>query len=155
MSNLDALLSQPKTHEWPTPQPFFDTLNFEFGFTLDAAANKDNAKCAKFYSGEWGRDGLTNPWVGVVWCNPPYGTEIGKWVRKGYESAQQGAVVVMLIPSRTDTAYWHDYVMKASEIRFVRGRLRFGDAVASAPFPSAVVVFRSGENAPVVVGMDK
>jgi phage N-6-adenine-methyltransferase len=150
VSQVAGILAQPKSHEWTTPQRFFDALDAEFGFTLDAAASAENAKCATYYCGEWGRDGLTQPWDGVVWCNPPYGREIGRWVEKGYREAQRGATVVMLIPARTETAYWHDYVMRADEIRLVRGRLRFGGGGKrsakshNAPFPSAVVVFRPG-----------
>lgn len=142
MSRLAGILQQPKTHEWETPQWLFDDLDAEFGFTLDAAASPGNAKCTAYYCGEWGRDGLANAWTGVVWCNPPYGGEIGRWVERGYRQALLGAVVVMLIPARTDTAQWHDYVMRAAEIRFIRGRLRFSGASGNAPFPSAVVVFR-------------
>ncbi len=154
MASIAGILQQPKSHEWTTPPDFFAALDAEFGFTLDAAASHGNALCPDYYCGEWDRNGLTEPWTGVVWCNPPYGNEIGQWVERGYRQAQLGATVVMLIPARTDTRYWHEYVMKASEIRFVRGRLRFGGGTAergqSAPFPSAVVVFRPGENTPTL-----
>lgn len=154
MASVVGILQQPKSHEWTTPPEFFAALDAEFGFTLDAAASHDNALCPAYYCGEWGRDGLTQPWTGVVWCNPPYGNEIGQWVERGYRQAQLGATVVMLIPARTETRYWHDFVMKASEIRFVKGRLRFGGVTAekghNAPFPSAVVVFRPGEHTPKI-----
>jgi site-specific DNA-methyltransferase (adenine-specific) len=135
-------------HDWVTPQPFYESVNAEFRFTLDAAADASNAKCDRFYSEA--DDALSQPWPGSVWCNPPYGRQIGAWVRKGYKEAARGSVVVMLIPSRTDTAYWHDYVMCADEVRFVRGRLVFGDgdALSNAPFPSALVVFRNVPQAP-------
>lgn len=116
-----ALLSSKKM-DYCTPQDFFDSLNTEFHFALDAAATKENAKCRMFYTPE--NDGLKNPWNvggGAVFCNPPYGREIGKWVRKAYEEAQNGQTVVLLIPARTDTAYFHDYIYGKSEIRFVRG----------------------------------
>ncbi len=125
---------------WETPQAFFDELDTEFGFTLDVCALPENAKCPRYFTPAV--DGLKQPWRGVCWMNPPYGREIGKWVAKAYESAKEGATVVCLLPARTDTAWWHSYVLEAAEVRFVRGRLRFGDAENSAPFPSAVVVFR-------------
>lgn len=131
-----------KTNEWATPQPLFDELNREFHFTLDPCATVDNAKCEKFYAIE--DDGLSQCWCGQrVFMNPPYGRVIGKWVRKAYEASLKGATVVCLIPSRTDTAYWHDYAMKG-EIRFLRGRVYFEQPGKTdrAPFPSAVVIFR-------------
>lgn len=126
---------------WETPQYFFDQLNFEFGFDLDPCADLETAKCVKYFTEE--DDGLEQDWSGhTVFCNPPYGRQIKKWIKKAYtESLKPNTRVVLLIPSRTDTAYWHDYVMKAREIRFVRGRLKFGNSKNSAPFPSAVVVF--------------
>lgn len=128
------------TDVWATPQSLFDELNAEFGFTLDVCAMPENAKCDRFFSPEM--DGLTQAWTGVCWMNPPYGKTIGHWVRKAFESAAAGTTVVCLLPSRTDTAWWHEYVTKADEVRFVRGRLRFGNASSGAPFPSAIVIFR-------------
>ena len=90
------------------------------------------------------QDGLQQNWTGMCWMNPPYGKEIGKWLKKAYESSINGAIVVCLIPARTDTAWWHDYVMKG-KIRFIRGRLKFGGNKNSAPFPSAIVVFSGKE----------
>ena len=87
-------------------------------------------------------DKLSMPWNGRVWCNPPYGRQVGQWVKKAYMSAQTGALVVMLLPARTDTAWFHDYIYRRAEIRFVRGRLKFGGSRNSAPFPSMVCVFR-------------
>ena len=125
---------------WETPQALFDELDREFAFTLDPCCLPETAKCAKFYTPK--EDGLAQSWAGErVFMNPPYGREIGKWIRKAYEEAQCGAVVVCLIPSRTDTAWWHDYCMKG-EVRFLRGRVRFGGHKTGAPFPSVVVVFR-------------
>lgn len=126
--------------EWETPQDLFDALHAEFHFTLDTCATAENAKCAQFFDRR--RDGLSRPWTGVCFCNPPFGRAVGRWVRKAYESARAGATVVMLIPARTDTRYWHSYVAKSAEVRFLKGRVRFGGAKAGAPFPSAVVVFR-------------
>lgn len=128
-----------QSNEWSTPQDFFEKLNQEFNFTLDPCATKENAKCAKFYTIE--DDGLAQSWDNeVVFCNPPYGREIKHWVKKASEAV--GGVIVMLIPARTDTRYFHDYIYNKAEIRFIRGRLKFGDSKNSAPFPSMVVIFR-------------
>jgi phage N-6-adenine-methyltransferase len=126
---------------WETPQHFFSKLDAEFGFNLDPCASPSTAKCSKYYTEE--DDGLAQDWGGhTVFCNPPYGRGIKKWIQKAYyESLKPNTKVVLLIPSRTDTIYWHDYVMRAKEIRFVRGRLKFGTSKNSAPFPSAVVIF--------------
>lgn len=137
--NRDAMFSS-KTDLWETPQALFDELNKEFGFELDACAIKENAKCDRYFTPEI--DGLKQEWSGTVWCNPPYGRQIGKWVKKAAES---NATVVMLVPSRTDTAWFHDYIYGKAEIRFIRKRLRFGGSKENAPFPSMVVVFRNSE----------
>ncbi len=131
------------TDLWSTPQDFFDKQNAIHGFTLDVCATADNAKCARYFTEA--DDGLAQPWHGVCWMNPPYGRTIGLWMRKAYESHLTGATVVCLVPSRTDTRWWHDYAMKG-QIEFIRGRLKFGDAKNSAPFPSALVVFSKGNN---------
>ncbi len=139
--NTAAMFSST-TNEWETPQEFFDKLNEEFNFTLDPCATPKNAKCKKFYTIK--EDGLKQNWQGeTVFCNPPYGRAIKDWVRKCYEESKKpNTIVVMLIPARTDTSYFHDYIYhKAKEIRFVRGRLKFGNSKNSAPFPSMVVVF--------------
>tara|TARA_S200002703_G_scaffold19602_1_gene15879 strand:+ start:69 stop:518 length:450 start_codon:yes stop_codon:yes gene_type:complete len=128
-----------KTDNWSTPVDFFSVLNKEFDFSLDVCASAENAKCARYFTRE--DDGLSKAWApNRCWMNPPYGREIGKWVEKAWKESQRGATVVCLLPSRTDTKWWHDYVMRG-EIRFVRGRLKFGGSKNSAPFPSAVVVF--------------
>lgn len=137
--NTDVMFSS-KTDMWETPQDFFDELNDEFSFTLDVAASDHNAKCYHYYTQH--EDGLKMPWHGVVWCNPPYGREIGKWVKKAYFEAILGTTVVMLIPARTDTKWFHDYILGKAEVRFIRGRLKFGGSKNSAPFPSMVVIFR-------------
>ena len=129
-----------ETDLWATPQAFFDRWNAQYGFELDVCALPHNAKCARYFTPE--DDGLKQRWTGVCWMNPPYGREIGKWVQKAYQSAQEGATVVCLLPSRTDTRWWHSFVVLASETHFIAGRLKFGDSKNSAPFPSAVVVFR-------------
>ncbi len=137
-----VIMFSSKTGEWATPQDFFDKLNWRFGpFDLDPCASPNNTKCVNFYTET--EDGLSKSWEGhTVFVNPPYGRGIDKWIKKGYEEARkENTRVTMLIPSRTDTKYWHNYVMKADEVYFVRGRLKFGDSENSAPFPSAVVVF--------------
>ncbi len=137
--NTNAMFSS-KSDEWATPQELFDSLDLEFGpFNLDVCATKDNAKCMMYYTREM--DGLRYPWSGICWMNPPYGREILKWVKKAYDEAHAGSVVVCLLPARTDTKWWHEYCMKG-EIRFLQGRLKFGGHKNSAPFPSAVVIFR-------------
>lgn len=106
----DAMFSS-NTNEWATPQAFFDELNKEFDFTLDPCATPQNAKCARYFTKEV--DGLAQSWRGeTVFCNPPYGRDISKWVEKAYrETLSGGAIlVVMLIPARTDTSYFHDYI---------------------------------------------
>lgn len=124
---------------WETPQHVFDELNQEFRFDVDVCATKENAKCATFFSPEM--DGLKREWEGTCWMNPPYGRQIHLWVKKAYESSlKNGVTVVCLLPARTDTKWWHDYCMKG-EIRFIKGRLKFGDGKNSAPFPSAIVIF--------------
>ena len=130
------------TDLWETPQAFFDQLNAEFCFSLDACALPWNAKCEGYYTPE--QDGLSQIWTGVVWCNPPYGRKIGKWVEKAVASVSEGATVVMLLPARTDTQWFHRYIYHQAEIRFVPGRLKFGGAKWNAPFPCMVVIFRPG-----------
>lgn len=134
---MNEVMFSSKTDLWETPQDFFDDLNREFGFEVDVCALPSNAKCKKFFSPS--DDGLVQEWKGVCWCNPPYGREIGKWVKKAYES---NATTVLLLPARTDTKWFHDYIYGKAEIRFIKGRLKFGDSKNAAPFPSMIVVFR-------------
>lgn len=136
---MNPVMYSSASDNWETPQDFFDALNDEFHFTLDAAASDGNAKCARYFTKV--QDGLAQDWTGVVWCNPPYGREVKRWVAKAAKSAGKGAVVVMLLPARTDTRWFHDYINGKAEVRFVKGRLKFGGAKNSAPFPSMVVVF--------------
>jgi len=112
---------------WSTPKEVYDSLYSEFRFTDDPCPLQ-------------GSGGLTRAWGRSVFVNPPY-SNIKEWIKKGYEESQEGKLVVFLIPSRTDTRWWHEYVMKAKEIRFIKGRLKFGESKNSAPFPSAIVVF--------------
>jgi len=127
-----------KTNEWATPQDFFDELDREFHFNLDPCATAENAKCAMWFNEK--EDGLSKSWDNSrVFCNPPYGREIGKWVKKASEAT--GGIVVMLIPARTDTKYFHEYIYGKATIRFLKGRLKFGGSKNSAPFPSMVVIY--------------
>ncbi|GHV44810.1 DNA N-6-adenine-methyltransferase of bacteriophage [Synergistales bacterium] len=128
------------SREWETPLDFFDTLDAKFHFTLDVCATVSNAKCERYFTKA--EDGLLQPWNGVCWMNPPYGHEISQWLKKAYESSlEDGAVVVCLLPARTDTKWWHEYVIAHAErVEFLRGRLRFSGK-NPAPFPSALVIF--------------
>lgn len=159
-----------KSDEWETPQEFFDKLNKKYKFTLDPCCTHKSRKCDKYYTFE--DDGLSKSWKDeVVFVNPPY-SKVGNWVKKAYdESVNNNAKVVMLIPARTDTRYWHDYIMKfASEISFVKGRLKFynkviadytgKDDLSPAPFPSAVIVFDGSrfrwiDNGPSISTMER
>ena len=131
------------TDLWATPQAFFDELNAEFHFDLDPCATVENAKCPIFFTEE--EDGLKQDWGGYkVFCNPPYGKAIAAWVKKCYEESRKpNTLVVMLIPARTDTSYFHDYIYHKAELRFIRGRLHLNEAPQGAPFTSMVVVFNS------------
>jgi phage N-6-adenine-methyltransferase len=129
-----------KSDLWSTPQDLFDRLNEKYQFDLDVCALPDNAKCPVYFTPV--EDGLAQVWSGVCWMNPPYGRQIGLWVEKAFRSSLNGVTVVCLLPARTDTAWWHDYVMRG-DITFLRGRLKFGGHKNSAPFPSAVVVFNA------------
>lgn len=132
------------SNEWATPKKLFDDLNREFNFTLDPCATKENAKCSKFFTEE--DNGLLQDWSkDIVFCNPPYGRQLCKWVEKASNEASRGATVVMLIPARTDTSYFHKYIYKKHEIRFLPGRLHFNESKQSAPFPSMIVVMRPDE----------
>jgi len=125
---------------WTTPLALFRLLDQKFSFTLDVAAQPDNALCARFYTPA--QDGLAQSWaVNVCWCNPPY-REVRRWVRKAAEEAQAGATVVCLLPASTDTQWWHTWVIPWAEIRFLQGRLKFSGSKTNAPFPCAVVIFR-------------
>ena len=138
---LQKAMVSSKSNEWETPQSLFDELNAEFHFTLDSCATKENTKCAKFFTKQ--EDGLKQSWENErVFMNPPYGGNTGKWIEKAWYSSMWGAIVVCLIVSSTDRSYWHDYIFpSACEIRWLRGRITFGDAKSTAPFASAIVVF--------------
>ena len=131
--------------EWSTPQWLFDELDNEFHFTLDPCSTHENHKCDKYFTKA--ENGLLQDWQGeTVYCNPPYGKQISQWVEKCYrEGIKDNTTVVMLIPARTDTAYFHDFILNRSEIRFVPGRLYFNDGKGRSPFASIVVIFRGAK----------
>jgi site-specific DNA-methyltransferase (adenine-specific) len=137
---ISSTLYSRGSDEWYTPQPLFDELNDEFHFNLDPCATPESAKCKTYFTIE--DDGLSKKWGGYrVFCNPPY-SEINKWVEKAYrETREDNTVVVMLIPARTDTKYFHNFIYQRAEIRFVKGRVHFSGA-DRAPFPSMIVIFR-------------
>ena len=119
--------------DWKTPKAVYQILDAEFGFDCDPCPSDPK------------EDGLKMTWGGTNFVNPPYGRELPRWIKKGFEEWKGGKTVVFLIPSRTDTRWWHDYCMKATEIRFIKGRLKFDDQNHSAPFPSAIIIFRCNE----------
>lgn len=132
-----------RTDEWSTPQAFFDRLNWEFNFELDPCATPENAKCRRYYTKA--DDGLSQPWAPWrTFVNPPFGRTLGLWVEKACRESQRGAIVVALLPARTDTRWFHNWCWQASGIRLVKGRLKYGGAENSAPFPTMVVVWTPG-----------
>lgn len=138
---MNTAMYSSTTDNWSTPQEFFDVLNEEFDFTLDPCATPENAKCEKFYTIE--DNGLSKSWDGErVFCNPPYGVVLKDWVKKAADA--RGGCVVLFIPARTDTRYFHEYIYKQPdvEIRFLKGRTKFGGQKNAAPFPSMIAVFR-------------
>jgi phage N-6-adenine-methyltransferase len=139
-----SVLFRSESDNWATNPALFAKYHKEFNFTLDACASAENAKCAHYFTAE--QDGLKQTWTGRVWCNPPYGHAIGQWVRKAYESVHSGSaeVVALLLPSNTDTAWFHEYCVRG-EIRFLEKRQRFGDMKYPAPFASVLVVFRNAK----------
>jgi len=133
MADISVMFKSGNIH-WSTPDDLYESLNNEFHFNDDPCPLKSKV------------DGLHREWGSRTFLNPPYGTEIGKWLGTAWLESLKGKIIVCLIPSRTDTKWWHDYVMKAQEIRFLKGRLKFGNAKNSAPFPSAVVVFGGNQD---------
>ncbi len=130
MTALNRGLFTSLRGDWKTPRALYQALDAEFRFDHDPCPAKPKI------------NGLESDWGNVNFVNPPYGKEITKWIQKGYQENLKGKTVVFLVPSRTDTQWWHDYIMKANKIRFIRGRLKFDDQKNSAPFPSAIVVFK-------------
>jgi phage N-6-adenine-methyltransferase len=142
--------------EWATPTKLYEHLDRVFKFDLDPAATHDNHKCEAYYTAD--DDGLSQDWVGRVYLNPPYGSGIiGPWIHKAYEESKRPACqfVVILLPARTDTAYWHDYIMTASDIWFIKRRLHFSGAERPAPFPSVVALLSGEDRQPQVHTLDE
>ena len=134
-------LMSSNTDEWATPIKFYKELDKEFNFTLDPCSTDKNHKCKKYYTKD--DDGLTKSWGGeIVYLNPPYGKEISKWIEKAYYENQNGTTVVLLLPARTDTKWFHNWIYQKHEIRFIKGRLKFNDGKQAAPFPSMIVVMK-------------
>jgi phage N-6-adenine-methyltransferase len=141
-----------KSDLWSTSNSLFDPLNSEFGCEIDVCAIPENAKCERYFTPD--EDGLLQSWEGAIcWMNPPY-SQIAKWMKKAYEESQNGATVVALVPARVETRWWFEFALKAAEIRFLKGRLRFSGAKNSAPFPSALVIFRPGKHTPKIRFVD-
>ena len=139
--SINPVLYSSRSEEWPTPKVFFEQLNSEFHFSLDPCATAAKAKCKRYFTKR--DDGLAQDWGHhVVFCNPPYGRDIIRWTEKCYQAPLSGATVVLLVHARTDTRWFHDFVLGKAELRFVRGRLRFADGKQSAPFPSLVAIYR-------------
>lgn len=139
---VDKVLFESSNTEWETPDWFFKKVNDEFGFDLDVCACPDNAKLPNYL--DENQDALSSEWFGMCWMNPPYGREVGEWMYYAMKQAMAGnCTVVCLVPARTDTIWWWS-TARHGYVRFLKGRLRFKGAVNSAPFPSAVVVFRKG-----------
>lgn len=140
---MNKVLFSSEKEDWETPQDFFDILDQEFHFTLDPCANEYNHKCNKYFT--INDNGLERSWSGeVVFCNPPYGRKIYNWVKKAYEESKNNkTIVVLLIPSRTDTRYFHEFLYNKPnvELRFIKGRLKFGGSENFAPFPSLIAIF--------------
>ena len=124
-----------------TPKYLFDKISSIFNFSLDVCALPENAKCENYYTPK--DDGLSKPWRGGVWCNPPYGREISSWVKKAYEESQKeyNSFVLMLLPARTDTRWWWDWVQGKATLFFIKGRVKFGDHNVGAPFPSVLALY--------------
>jgi phage N-6-adenine-methyltransferase len=136
---INKVLFSSNSDEWETPQDLFNELNQEFRFDLDVAATRENKKCKNYFSKDL--DGLKQSWQGsYVFCNPPY-SQISKWVKKASGEANSNTKVVMLLPARTDTKWFHKYIYNKTEIRFIKGRLKFSNSKNSAPFPSMIVIF--------------
>jgi hypothetical protein len=127
---VNRVLFSSQSPHWPTPVCLYADLDKEFQFNFDPCPLENS-----------GVDGLETDWGTRTFCNPPYGHKVGRWLAKGYVESKKGKLIVFLIPSRTDTQWWHNYCMKAKEIRFIKGRLKFGGAKFNAPFPSALVIF--------------
>jgi site-specific DNA-methyltransferase (adenine-specific) len=150
MADFNKNRFQANSIEWETPKDFFKPINDEFEFTLDVCATKDNTKASKFFSKE--DNGLSKSWSGnICWMNPPYGKDLVLWLKKA-KAESENCTVVSLIPARTNTKWWHEIVLKASEIRFVLGRPKFNNAKHGLPFPLALVIFKKHVNKNCIIG---
>lgn len=139
--SINTSLYSSRSQEWETPQNLFNDLDREFKFELDVCATSRNAKCINYFTKL--DDALSQNWKGVCWCNPPYGRGIDKWLKKAEDECEKhGSTIVMLIPARTDTKWFHQYIYGKVEVRFLKGRLKFSEAKNSAPFPSMICVWR-------------
>jgi site-specific DNA-methyltransferase (adenine-specific) len=134
--NYPNALASHNTTEWSTPQDFFDKLNEKYHFTLDVAASEENHKCDRYYTKE--ENGLAQPWEGVIWCNPPYGKDELNWVIKAISCKNK---VVMLLPVKTSTDCWHDFIVPFGKVTFIRDKLKFGGYSHKAMFDSMLVEF--------------
>ena len=129
------------TDEWATPIIFYQELNNKYHFNLDPCASNENHKCELYFTKQ--QNGLNQDWTGKrVFCNPPYGRQISQWVKKAYEENKKGSFIVMLLPARTDTKWFHNYIYNIHEIIFLKGRLKFNDGKQAAPFPSMLVIMK-------------
>jgi phage N-6-adenine-methyltransferase len=140
MADFDDNRFHSKSTEWETPNELYHALDQEFHFTLDVAASPQNTKCNRFLSKE--TDALTQDWNGTCWMNPPYGRDVPKWLQKAIHESRRGVTTVCLIPARTNTAWFHELCFQQAEVRFIKGRPKFGDADHGLPFPLAVVIYR-------------
>lgn len=138
---MNKALFATNRQDWGTPKTFFDLLDQEFHFTIDICASEDNAKCPRYFTIEDDSLSFTWPANETIYCNPPYGREVGKWLEKGWEARGNGSTVVFLLPARTDTKWFHEWV-SLGEVRFLQGRIIFEGAAAGAPFPSLLLIFR-------------
>lgn len=138
---IHSSLFSSNSEEWETPQNLFDELNDEFNFDLDIAASEKNHKCKRYFTKENSAFEHRNEWKGNIWCNPPYGRTIQKWIEA---CSEYNGLSVMLLPARTDTKWFHEYIYKNKrvEIRFLKGRLHFNNSINAAPFPSMIVIFK-------------
>lgn len=144
--NKLAVMFTSNNHEWETPKELFEKLDSEFHFSLDVCATAQNTKCTKFFNKK--TDGLKQDWnKNTCFMNPPYGRIIKEWIKKAHEESLKGTIVVCLLPARTDTSWWHEYIIPfAKEIRFIKGRIKFSNNKCGAPFPSAIIIFQSPEH---------
>lgn len=141
---MEMINTKNKNSVWYTPQYLFDELNEEFNFVIDSCALPENTKCSLYYTPE--QDELAQNWFDTTWCNPPYGREIYQWVEKAYnEHLKNNITVVLLLPAKTDTKWFHEYLYNKAEIRFIKGRIKFGGSKDPAPFPSMVCIFNKNK----------